>query len=629
MFLSKRIYPLFILTLVAGLFASCGEGDVHEINNHNAMLAASPESQKITANGTASVTFSLSFISEMSGQAEDISKYTGTLSFTATGGTVSPTSATTDASGSITVVFTATDPDNFEGGTVTGVVKKVQENVKDGLFQQGDLATATATILPADAIDKAEGLDDNTYVVKVKGGEAKTFPLSQQDSRWYVGRSYTDRTKEAIKVELMDEDPTQSTMGWSMAELPTAIANKLTIINQEFYQKYPWAAVKFGTMRTNTEVSAHVGEGGNVKLDGSSQIWLKEETGTKGYTGLYRFLFVFEFTNETWDSSTQTMIPGDEYTIYGNAIVEQDFPTLNYFSVVPTADWVQVGKSVAVDVDWTDGADFDINKVKLVGQTLGYSSSEDTDEGYFQWNPASSTLTSLKTSGNGTVYLKFRYEGTDMGTTCQLATGPGWDFTSFSFDPARLVMDKYDVLPLYIGDYAPKSVGSWDWAAIEIDPDSNPNGAFYYDYGTHKIYNFSGKAGQTYNLRFRIRSNHSVTAPLEVYVVEQKPNSFTITYEHNNDYINDTNTHGVCNYPMGLRLGVITSPADCYWSWADVELANDYDGFSFNGTGGRDDHPKLERTKSNPSGGTEYGTQIIFRLKYDHSVTSTIYIDHN
>lgn len=630
-----RIIP--VLALVIGLNVSCSDAEGLEFGEHQAGLTVSPPAQKIAQDGTASFSFNFN-LKDPNGVVKDVSKYSATISFEATGGTVSPSSATTDANGNITVVFTTPDPEGFTGGTVKGTIKQVKENGGDELFQQGDLATATADVMPLDAKDtvivdeaikKAEGLEDNTYVVLKKGGEIQTFPLSQQDSRWYVGRSYTDRTQQAIKVELMDEDSILYTMGWSMAELPLEIANKLTTINQEFYRKYPWANMKFGTFRSGSDVNAHMGStGGNVKLDGSSQIWLKEKTGVKSaYTGQYQFLFVFVFTNDTLDSKTQSYVTGDEYTIYGNAIVEQDFPKLNYFSVVPTLDWVQVGQSVAVDVDWTDGADFDMSKVKLVSQSKSYNSSE--DEGYFSWNASNQTLTSLKSSNNETVYLKFRYEGTELDAPCQIATGPGWEYTAFSFEPARLVMDKYDIMTLNYDVYAPTNI-TWDWMAIEIDPETNPNGAFYFDNSNHKLYNFSAKTGQTYNLRFRVRNKHSVTAALEVYVVEEKPSSFTITYYHNNDYINDDNIHGVCNYGMGLSLGVITTPQDCYWNWADVELIPGYDnGFSFSGTGGRDDHPKLQRTTSNPSGTTSYGVQMGFRLKYDHSKTCYIYIDHN
>ena len=80
---------------------------------------------------------------------------------------------------------------------------------------------------------------------------------------------------------------------------------------------------------------------------------------------------------------------------------------------------------------------------------------------------------------------------------------------------------------------------------------------------------------------------------------------------------------------MGMEVGVITTPEDAYWNWAEVELANDYDGFSFSGYGGKDEHPKLQRTKSNPSGEPYYGMQVVFRLKYNNRKTSTIYINHN
>ena len=52
-------------------------------------------------------------------------------------------------------------------------IKNVKQDTQDGLFQQGDLATATATVLPLDAedppvvgdepISMAERLKDNTY----------------------------------------------------------------------------------------------------------------------------------------------------------------------------------------------------------------------------------------------------------------------------------------------------------------------------------------------------------------------------------------------------------------------------------------------------------------------------------
>ena len=150
----KPLRFLSALALTAGLFVSCTddeyEGEKLIDGSCQAGLTAAPGSQKIARDGTAAVTFTFDF-KDANGRALDVSKYTATLSFEATGGSVNPTSATTDGSGNVTVVFTTPDSQSFSGGTVKGTVKKVQENVKDGLFQQGDLATATAQILPLDA----------------------------------------------------------------------------------------------------------------------------------------------------------------------------------------------------------------------------------------------------------------------------------------------------------------------------------------------------------------------------------------------------------------------------------------------------------------------------------------------
>ncbi|MBO4475802.1 MAG: hypothetical protein J5737_03670 [Bacteroidales bacterium] len=461
--------------------------------------------QTIDESGVATLRFELSGMAD----GEHVSTANAVVAFSATGGSCNVTGIT-DANGVATCVFTAPDPATFEEGSVYATCSV-----------NGQFADASGIVLglPQEPISIAKKLDDNTYVVQKKGEGGQTYPLTQKYSEWYVGRASMDKNQQAVKVMIMDEDPDDSTKGWSMSELPEAIVNKLTTINQEFMQKYPWAATKFGTFRTGKEVNVHMGQGGNVNLDGSSQILLREKTGTKSYSGQLQFLFVFTFTNESWDSASQTFIPDGEYTVYGNAIVEESHPELNYFTVNPVSDWVQVGQSVAVEMDWSDGASFDPSKVKLAGQTLGYSSSEDEDEGYFSWNASTATLTALKSSGNQNVYLKFRYEGTSLGTTCQLASGPGWNYTSFSFTPSQIVMHQYGIEQLNVENYSPSDEG-WDWAAVEIDPDSNPDGAFWLDNSnTGKLYNFSGKNGQTYNLRFRIKSNHQVTAPLQVSVV--------------------------------------------------------------------------------------------------------------
>lgn len=475
-------------------------------------------------------------------------------------------------------------------------------------------------------LKKAEALHANQYSLQKKGGEAQVYSLTQEESQWYIGRSYMDRTTPALKVNLMEEDPELSTVAWGVFELPTETIGKTTTLDEEFARKYSWSSGKFGTFRSGKELFAHVGEGGNVVSSSRPQLKIVE---TKAYSGRYQFVFACVFVEEIYDPDTQTYSQGDEYELLVNAIVEPYTPTLENFNVLPEKDWVKVGGSVKVTVDWTDGAEFDVSKVTLVGAEIGYSSSKPVDNGYFRWDASAQTLTSLKSSNNQDVYLTFRYGDTEMGTTCQIATGPGWDYTSFSFNPSRLVMDKWDAMYLSVDKYAPTNL-VWDWDCLEVDPSTNPDEAFWFDKSSHKLYNFSAKPNQTYNLRLQVKSNPNVGASLEVYVVEEKPYSFKITYQQNGTYKpwENGSPDGICNYGMGLSLGVQTNPEDCYWNWTDVELIPGYDNtFSFSGVGGRDDHPKLMLKKSHD--GTSYGVQVGFRLKYDHSKTSYIYVTHN
>ena len=133
---SKHLLSFFALAAV--VCASCDPSTV-ELAGHVAVLSASPSSQKIASDGTASFTFSFSLKSS-SGTPRDLSHFTATIAFEATGGSVSPTSATTDKNGNVTVVFTTPDPKSFTGGTVKGTIKNVKQDTQDGLFQQGDLA---------------------------------------------------------------------------------------------------------------------------------------------------------------------------------------------------------------------------------------------------------------------------------------------------------------------------------------------------------------------------------------------------------------------------------------------------------------------------------------------------------
>jgi hypothetical protein len=188
-----------------------------------------------------------------------------------------------------------------------------------------------------------------------------------------------------------------------------------------------------------------------------------------------------------------------------------------------------------------------------------------------------------------------------------------------------------DTIWLTVDEWTPNG-SSFTGYGIEIDPATeNYNKLDYNPYGIYVNFNKGIPEGE-FNLVFRSVTDHNVKFTIPVKVVHHKATSFQITYKHSNGAFEPWTSggeNGVCNYPMGMEVGVITDPEDAYWNWADVELAYDYDGFSFSGHGGKEDHPKLQRTKSNPGGGTSYGTQVIFRLKWDNRKRSEIYVDHN
>jgi hypothetical protein len=635
----KHLLPF--LAMAAGFFAGCSEKEAEIfVKETKDELAVSPASQKIAKDGTASFTFTLTLTSP-NGKIYNLKETntTATVSFEATGGSVSPASATTDENGQVTVTFTAPDPKTFTGGTVKGVVK----NVKGVVDQQGNLATATAEVLPRDAsddkpIDMAVALKDNTYSVQKKGGQVQVYTFPQEYSSWYVGSSYMDGTQQAIHVELMDEDEKQMTQGWFNGEIPPEVANKLTNISQELYDKYPWMAAKLGSTRLGQDkmIDCHMGMGGNVKLDGSSQIWLKEKSGTKAYSGQYQLLFTFVFENQIWDQATETYLPGDEYILCGNATIKELKADLSSFSLNYECNWVAPGKSITLTAFWTPGASFDWSKVTLKSQTRNNYSGE-----WFSWDASTQKLTAVNSAENQQVELTFAYAGTDMTNKITLYNGPG--YSSFSLSPKEGSADfmlvendpaygwSSDSIYIEADEWAPKDTYSFNGYGIEIDPATeNYNKLYYNPYGKYVDFKKGIPVGD-FDLIFRSVTDHSAKYTIPVKVVEHKVISFQITYKHKNGVFEPFTSggeNGVCNYPMGMEVGVITNPEDAYWDWSHVELQPGYDTyFSFSGYGGRDDHPKLFLKSS--TGSTQYGTQVIFRLKWDNRKKSEIYVDHN
>lgn len=634
----------FGLALAAGLMAGCNppmDSDVHQ-----AKLTVSPSAKKIAEDGTASFTFTFSLTKGKKVIDLKDREAVATISFTATGGgSVSPTSATTDENGQVSVTYTTSHPEGFTEGTVTGTVKKVES--KDA-YQQGDLATATATVLGLDAeepvddsvIKKAEALKDNTYEIHYKGATT-TRNLTPGVNRWYVGTCYEDRSKTALQVELMEEDDKYATTTDGMCSIPLEVLKKLTVINQEFLKKYPWFFFSFHFFQTlsgefpSNYVGCKQGSNeGNLKLDGSCQFWVKEAAKPKSaYSGDYLLLFALSFKGESYDPDTGDPIVGnDDYVIYGKVTLTEIIADLTSFSLYPSSGaWVAQGQSITLTADWTSGASFDWSKVTLQSQTRNGLSGN-----WFSWDASTQTLRAIADAENQKVELTFGYSGTDLTRKIGVYNGPG--FKSFSLYPSFFIVAK-ETLKWYSNDMIDIEAESWtptdyyyfNYHSIEIDPSSDNYSKLYFnDEGPYVQFSNTIPEGD-YNLVFRSKADHSVKLTVPYKVVNHKVNSFQITYRHSNGLFEPSTNggeNGICNYPVGMEVGVKTDPEDAYWDWSHVELAPGYDeNFTFSGHGGRDDHPKLFPKTSHSS--PVLGTQVKFRLKWDHNKSSIIYVDHN
>ena len=230
-----KLKSFLFLALIAILLTSC------ELPNttHQAGLTVSPSAQKISTAGTASFTFSFSFSYE--DEKQDVSQYVATINFEATNGTVAPTSATTDEEGKVTVVFTTPDPQSFSGGTVKATIIKVQgKNNKSNLFQQGNLATATATVLPLDGeepeipeivdegLRKANTLEENEFVIDGKKQVIGEWP----DDYIFFGVKKDNNVTKVIYIDFCKEHPENASVsGGSIHITPDMLGKEVDMLN--------------------------------------------------------------------------------------------------------------------------------------------------------------------------------------------------------------------------------------------------------------------------------------------------------------------------------------------------------------------------------------------------------------
>ena len=470
-----------------------------------------------------------------------------TVSFTATGGTLSAASGVTDANGKVTVTFTAED--DFTEGTVTATATGSDPSS----WSKSADATITAEAGDEDDITdedlkKAKSKGENVYVIEDKDGKTEEHNYTEDWSDWRVEENESS-SESSISFQLENADENGSTLGGFWGTIPLSVVGSNTVITKEFLQQNPGFYVNFGhyiSTETSNGFDAYVmskgGEvGGNIKTDGSSKFLLREvkpkqsstRAGDPDYAGQYEFIYYLVFTEQSRNHETGEMEYGDDYTVYGSGFINKHVPTISKFELKTESGYVKVGNSMKVNLVsyYEEEATWDWNDVEMVGNALTYDEVDSgTDGGYFSWDATTQTLTSRKSAGKDDfVIVKFALKDKPgVKNYVTLYTHEGWNYTSFTVGPEEQEAYPGHGCSFYINDFAPRENEdeSFDATAIEIDPESDPDDNFrYYDWNNQysprlDCYRSNAAPGE-YTLRFRLKSDHSIGSTMKITIKEE------------------------------------------------------------------------------------------------------------
>lgn len=455
-----------------------------------------------------------------------------TVSFAASEGSCSPVSGVTNEAGMVEVVFQASDPKTFEEGTVTATyVKGAKITTGEGEVK-GDPEAFVDPCDTGDAdLNKANQLD-NAYVVKnKKTGETVT---RNYDPKWSEWRK---EGKDFIMFQLEDADENGMTLGDAWGNLPWNIVNVVKMLTGQSFENTPGGKFGWGVYTDDCHFStffgAHTGESGMVSesnMKPESKILLRKPCNTKKeasakrsasgdeeeeeYTGEYELLFYLVFENGD----------GDEYEVYGKGTMKMHEPTITSFQVQAEDDWVKVGESTKVNLYsyYEEEATWDWDDVEIKGQATNYEDARNgVDEGFFTWDAATQTLTSMKSNNNKGVYVRLGLKSKPgVQTTLTVATGEGWNYTMIKPSQEEHTYTGYGYMSFSF-DFAPKASEDekFDYNSLEIDPETNPNGYFSipmtYAAQGWPIYVNNAPAGE-YTVRIWLKSNHNVSCTIKV-----------------------------------------------------------------------------------------------------------------
>ena len=494
-------------------------------------LTPSPASQEIEKGTTAAIIYKLERYNSKTGE------WTGfggqTIEFEATGGTVAPTSGVTAQDGTVAITFTPED-DATEGKVTGSTAGKdpdpwskissatVKIKSEDGGGEGGEILD--------EGLKKAVKQKENVYVVEnKKTGESQERGYVTKWSEW-------NKDQDFVSFSLEDADADGGTLGMIWGHIPLTMTDVVLALTGEQFANTPGAKFGFGVYE-GTQLSANFMSmtdmtDGNLKPE--SRIMLRKVKSSSNaprrapedeYSGEYELLFYLVFKNQTYNSETEQMEEGDDYEVYGRGTMKMHVPSITSFQVTTEKDWVKVGESTKVTLEqyYEEGATWDWNDLEILGQSADYTDARNgVDEGFFSWDAATQTLTSLKSNDNKTVNVCFALKSNPgVKSTIQVKTGEGWKYTMIKPSQEEFTYTGYGYLSFSF-DWTPKASEDekFDFNSIEIDPETNPNGYFsiplsYASQGWPLYVNSDTPAGE-YNVRIRIKSNHDVYCTVKI-----------------------------------------------------------------------------------------------------------------
>ena len=456
---------------------------------------------------------------------------------TAQDGTVAITFTPEDeaAEGKVTGSTSGKDPDPW--GKVSSATVKIKSEEEPCVVDDPDL-------------QKANQLD-NGYVVKnTKTGETETRSYNPDYSEW---KKTTDFIDFQLNDEVVDAEGNLDTKGMLYGHIPLTMADVVLSLTGQQFENTPGAKVGFGLYDkffVSTDFMCTSGEGGSmttegeIKPDGKSKIMIRKPCNQKkantrrapgdgqedDYTGEYELLYYLVFTTNAYNPETQQS-EEVELEVYGKGTMVMHVPSITSFVARTEKDWVKVGESTKVVLESFDeeGATWDWNDVQLIGQSTDYTKARNGEnEGFFSWDAATQTLTSLKSNDNKRVNVCLGLiSNPEVKYTLMINTGEGWKYTMIKTSQEEITTHA-NSYPSFSFDWSPKESEDekMDFNALELDPDCAPAGYFqfptsYANQGWPVHVNSNCVPGE-YTLRFRVKSNHDVNCTMKFIITKEE-----------------------------------------------------------------------------------------------------------